>query len=593
MSRGFQIIGAAVSPLVVLTVLSVGSGFNPLASSALAATTPPDAGDLLRREQELDRLRDLPQTIPLPKKPESRQAAPASDSVRISVKQFRIEGRLQSLTEPEIQAVLKDAIGKSLTYAELTAVVARVTELYKSKGFFLARAVLPPQDVTDGVVVIRVIEGPVDPNGGIRFKGDTMRLNQDFARGVVKQAIGESGAIKESLLERGTLNLNDNPGFATSVLAEPGDTPETVRLVFESVEGPLVVGSVVVDNFGSRYTGDWRYTGNLNINNPSKYGDQVQASYTNVFDGNFETLKLGYALPIGKDGLRANVSYTDLSFGVGKELASLGAKGQAGNTNLTLKYPFYRTQVFTVNGSLAYDWKALKNESGGAVSSDKRIEVGAATLSLERADQIGGGGFTLFSVTQSNGDVDLSRNADNLSDDETLGYNTRGSFNKTAYQLVRIQRGNKRISFQAMLSGQFARKNLDGSEDFSLGGPAGVKGYPGGEASGDEGHKFSFEARYTALTETKVGDWLLQFFYDTGRVKQYKDVSQLSSPPTKNSYGLSSWGLGLNVVAAGKHDVKIGWARVIGSNPGATTDGNNSDGLAKKSRFWVYVSKEF
>jgi hypothetical protein len=49
----------------------------------------------------------------------------------------------------------------------------------------------------------------------------------------------------------------------------------------------------------------------------------------------------------------------------------------------------------------------------------------------------------------------------------------------------------------------------------------------------------------------------------------------------------------LNVVAAGKHDVKIGWARVIGSNPGATTDGNNSDGLSKKSRFWVYVSKEF
>jgi hemolysin activation/secretion protein len=574
-------------------VLALTVGTLSVSLVAQAATTPPDAGDLLRREQELDRLRDLPQSIPLPKKAVPSAAPAPQDSVRISVKSFRIEGQLESIPEADIQAVLKGAIGQRLTYGELLGWVAKVTELYKSRGFFLARAVLPPQDVTDGVVVVRIIEGRLDPQSGIRFKGDTMRLNQDFARGVVLKAIGQKGAIKESLLERGTLNLNDNPGFATSVLAEPGDTPETVRLVFESVEGPLVVGSVVVDNFGSRYTGDWRYTGNVNINNPSRYGDQVQASYTNVFDGNFETAKLGYGFPIGKDGLRGNVSYTDLSFGVGKELASLGAKGQAGNTNATLKYPFYRTQVMSVNGTLAYDWKALKNESGGAVSSDKRIDVGAATLSLERADQIGGGGFTVVSLTRSNGKVDLSRNADNLSDDETLGYNTRGSFGKTGYQIVRIQRGSKRISFQGTLSGQFADKNLDGSEDFSLGGPAGVKGYPGGEASGDEGHKFSFEARYTALTETKVGDWLLQFFYDTGRIKQYKDTSQLSSPPTKNSYSLSSWGLGLNVVAAGKHDVKIGWARVIGSNPGATTDGNNSDGLSKKSRFWVYVSKEF
>lgn len=560
---------------------------------AQAATTPPNAGDLLRREQELDRLRDLPRSIPLPRKAAPSAAPAPQDSVRISVKSFRIEGQLDSISEADIQAVLKGAIGQRLTYSELLGWVAKVTELYKSRGFFLARAVLPPQDVTDGVIVVRIIEGRLDPQSGTRFKGDTMRLNQDFARGVVLEAIGHKGAIKESLLERGTLNLNDNPGFATSVLAEPGDTPETVRLVFESVEGPLVVGSVVVDNFGSRYTGDWRYTGNVNINNPSRYGDQVQASYTNVFDGNFETIKLGYGFPIGKDGLRGNVSYTDLSFGVGKELASLGAKGQAGNANATLKYPFYRTQVMSVNGTLAYDWKALKNESGGAVSSDKRIDVGAATLSWERADQIGGGGFTVVSLTRSNGMVDLSRNADNLSDDETLGYNTRGSFGKTGYQIVRIQRGSNRISFQGTLSGQFADKNLDGSERFSLGGPAGVKGYPGGEASGDEGHKFSFEARYTALTETKVGNWLLQFFYDTGHIKKYKDTSQLSSPPTENSYSLSSWGLGLNVVAAGKHDVKIGWAQVIGSNPGATTDGNNSDGLSRNNRFWVYVSKEF
>ncbi len=39
-------------------------------------------------------------------------------------------------------------------------------------------------------------------------------------------------------------------------------------------------------------------------------------------------------------------------------------------------------------------------------------------------------------------------------------------------------------------------KNLDGSEDFSLGGAYGIKVYPDGELSAENGYLFSTELKY-------------------------------------------------------------------------------------------------
>jgi hemolysin activation/secretion protein len=229
----------------------------------------------------------------------------------------------------------------------------------------------------------------------------------------------------------------------------------------------------------------------------------------------------------------------------------------------------------------------------GAATSDKRTNVFNASLTLSHVDKILGGGFTQAQVAQVVGDLDLSRIATNYDADQgDGGARTNGSYQKSSFQLVRIQRGTERLSFQGLLAGQYAQTNLDGGEKFMLGGPTGVRAYPAGEASGDHGYRFSVDAKYALATGTRIGDIVLSTFYDYGKIWQYENTSLINGL-TNNSYDLAGWGLGLDVVASGKYTLKAGWAKAIGSNPGQSADGNNSDGLSHQSRFWLMGNVSF
>jgi outer membrane protein assembly factor BamA len=75
------------------------------------------------------------------------------------------------------------------------------------------------------------------------------------------------------------------------------------------------------------------------------------------------------------------------------------------------------------------------------------------------------------------------------------------------------------LSYTLSLNGQAANKNLNSSERFSLGGANGVRVYPRGEVSGDQGFLVSAELHW-ALPGY---GWQLATFFDAGRVIISKD----------------------------------------------------------------------
>lgn len=60
-------------------------------------------------------------------------------------------------------------------------------------------------------------------------------------------------------------------------------------------------------------------------------------------------------------------------------------------------------------------------------------------------------------------------------------------------------------------------KNLDGSEDFSIGGADGVKVYPDGELSAENGYLLSIEGKYRLPNVNELSN-TVGVFYDRGRV---------------------------------------------------------------------------
>lgn len=123
-------------------------------SLAQAQTTTPDAGALLR---EAERSLQMPRSRPQPQVPPASQPmAEDAKAARVTVQSIHIEGA-HLIPQAELQALVADRIGQSLTLAELEQTAQRIVEHYRAQGWH-ARVYLPQQDVTDGRVQLQVLE---------------------------------------------------------------------------------------------------------------------------------------------------------------------------------------------------------------------------------------------------------------------------------------------------------------------------------------------------------------------------------------------------------------------------------------------------
>jgi len=137
--------------------------------------------------------------------------------------------------------------------------------------------------------------------------------------------------------------------------------------------------------------------------------------------------------------------------------------------------------------------------------------------------------------------------------------------------------------------GQLASGNLDSSERFALGGPFGLRAYPVGEASGDEGHLFSLELKKDLGLNLKWGSVQLSAFADTGYTAFYKKpwAGALQTATGYNSYWLNDVGIGAALSKPGVYSVRLNYAHKMGGNPGRTMSGQDSDGQKSSGKFWV------
>ena len=553
----------------------------------------PDAGSLLKQEKELQQQQNLPKSIPKSLIDDNTKEQKTQNvGEKILIKEFRFDGEIKAFTKEELRKVIQDLYNKELTFNEIQTAALRIKNFYNQKGYFLANAVIPKQEVKNGIVIIFVTEGKLDSKNPYIIKKTSLRLKEDIPKQYLNQSM--NGEVTQQGLERGLLNFNDTPGVAGTITLEPGDEPGTTKIILDVVEGPLLSGSVTVDNYGSRYTGEIRTTGTVNINNPTKYGDQVGLTKIVAPKDNFDLNQASYSFPLGRSGLRGTASYSKLEYKIGKELETNPmSMGTADLYSTSLKYPLYRTakRSFFLDGS--YDKKKLYNETTGSVTSNKELDNYGLGFTFQNTDEFITAGFSQLSFTQTFGDLDLSKVASSLTSDQGAGgAKTNGSFEKSTLQFLRIQRVTEKLNLQLLANAQFSNKNLDSSEKLSLGGATGVRAYPSGEASGDEGRKISLDAKYNLKSGTRFGDIIASVFYDYGKIRQYKDTLDISMT-TPNEYSLEGWGVALDLISAGKYNVKVGWADAIGGNPGKTSEGKNSDGRGDLSRYWFLASAQF
>ena len=545
-----------------------------LTAISIAMAAPPDAGQLMR-EQQLQR--QLPKELP---KPEAeKEATPLADSgARVAVKGFKFTGYESLAKESELQELVAESVGKTLTFKELQGLAAKITTYIKGKGWFLARAFLPKQDVTSGIIEIAIIQGKSDGTLIIK-RSESARIRERTLRNIGEGAVRSGEPLSEQKLERSMLLMNDLPGVAARASLAPGTEPGSTAIQVDVKEGPLFSGSLWGDNYGNRYTGEWRGSGMVSLNDPLHYGDQLSALVTGS-----EALTQGrvaYAFPLTSGGLKANLSYSAMHYKL-IDMEPLDMDGWGQTANAGLSYPILRSRTANLTASLGYEYKYLTDSSSDVEINSKQLHSGTLGFSGDEYDTFLGGGYTSVNVSATTGNMHDSKA--NIAITKVEGSYTRFNFG-----LARLQRLLDRVSINMSYSGQLSLNNLDSSEKFILGGPGGVRAYPVGEASGDEGNLFNVDLRFDLPLPAALGSLQLSGFYDAGQIKLHNEQWQnsINTATNRNDYWLQGAGIGINYAYSNIIAIKCSWAHVIDNNPGRSTTDMNSDGRDDNSRFWL------
>ncbi len=559
-----------------------------------AAQAQTDAGSILQQQnrqenRQIDRLPELPKE----KAPTSKE--PLSGP-RVVVKSLKFTGHDGLVSKTELESFTARWVGQEVDFAGLDRITRQTTELLRSKQWFLAQAYLPQQDVTAGHIEIAVRPGYLDGADGkgqafsvIKDSQKPLRLSSSMIEAVASNHLKPGAVANEADLERALLLLGEVPGVTARSQLEPGVNPGATSVLLNMEEGPLWSGSVMADNYGSRFTGDAQLNASLQINDPQGLGDQYTLNATRT-DG-LNLVRLGYSLPVTPNGLRLAASWSPMSYKIVQGLGvTAGLKGTSETSALTLSYPFKRSRVDNLYGNLTLSRKALKDDSNSGLLKNKLSQSVNANLSADQLDSWGGGGLLSGNIALTAGQLDLSRlDTDRAAD--AIGYGTQGSFQKLTYGVNRLQKLTPSLNLMFNLYGQSARKNLDSSEKFGLGGPSGIRAYAGGEGMGDSGWVANAELRFDwqEISSEKAGQVQLVAFYDAGHVQLHKNAGSLpiTTLTGLNSYGLAGWGFGANLTKSGSHAVRLVWAHKSGLNPGRSKEGMDADGNARASRMWL------
>ncbi|WP_445577357.1 ShlB/FhaC/HecB family hemolysin secretion/activation protein [Pseudomonas sp. E141] len=576
--------------LLYWAVALASSGAAPL----VLAQSVPDAGQLLNEHQQTlpsePRSTEPPPAFELP----SDTRRPADSGLRVQLKEIRFSGDTELAEAENLQELVKPVLGKTLDHAGLQQLVDSLTRYLRGRGYVLARAYLPRQDLTEGKLEIALVKGRLQSGASrIELNGNT-RSSHDRLQGIADAALPEGKVLQVEDLERALLLINDQPGVSAQSALERGNEPGTSRLLISAKQDALVNGGVSADNYGNRSTGTARANAQISVNDPLGIGDQLSIGLSKSTGS--DIIGGSYSVPLTASGLRLNVGGSYLRYEVDQEqFRSLDLRGTARSGSLGLSYPLIRSRLQNLNLSATYEYKALEDRGLGTNLRDRELNNLIVAMSGNRFDSFAGGGVTDAMLALTLGDLDLSGNRDDEFAD-SVSAKSDGSFQKLNLRVSRLQSLGAASPWTLFggVSAQWAGDNLDSSEKFLLGGPAGVRAYPVGEASADHGWLATLELRRNidlglpSVTLQGLG------FLDTGRVWLNENPwpGSLNNADETNRYDLHAVGLGANLWA-GDFSFRTAAARTLGDNPGRGQSGLDADGRASDWRAWIQVAYAF
>ncbi len=505
----------------------------------------------------------------------------------ITLKNIKFTG-VTILGDMELKGIVEPFINTPMSYEQMLE-IGMVVESYYRKNNYLARAILPPQDLTDGVLTVDVIES-VFSKVEIEQELADLPNTQAHVEAIIEAQQKTGEPLNSKSLDRALALANDLPGMSVQGSLRQGRDAGETELLLKLYQGRTRQAELTVDNAGSRSTGFMRVMANLTWFNPNDLADMVNLVAVHTRGSDYA--RLAYSLPVGTDGWRMGMNTSAMSYEVVVgEQGMVGAVGRAITQGMEWVYPLLRADDRSATVTLTADAKKFQNTSAqGLLMSDYQAQVLAAQVSGFYRDLNPGGGTGTYSAQLTNGHVNLDGSLNQQTDRN--GAQTAGTFNKIRLNGTWQQAITTETSAFVSFTGQLADKNLDSSEKMQLGGMNGVRAYPTGEGSGADAQLIQLELRHQL--ESGIS---LATFYDWGQVWLYHSPDFPGGPvpggPVTNQNTYKGFGASIGYTTEDGINIKATWARKSGQNPNPTQTGNDQDGTRDRNRYWLQVTLPF
>jgi hemolysin activation/secretion protein len=511
-----------------------------LAFGGTFAQTPPTSGDALRQVQ--------PPSVPAKPAAALPQVGGSSIEVpmtalpsgpKVDVKQIEVIGN-RVIDTATLAALVADGAGKTLSLPELEALAQRITKHYRAKGYFVARAYIPAQEVSTGSIKIRVVEGNY---GQFHLKNKSL-VRDDIVQGMLDDVKG-ADIVSLDTLERAMLIINDTPGVqVTRADVMPGSKVGTSDFAVDTQATAAYNGYVLLDNYGSIYTGKNRVSFNADANSVTGRGDKLSVSGMTTDTGGLVNGRVSYGKPLAPNGLRGEVSLAQTDYKLGDSFQKSDVRGTAQVLDATMTYPVRRIRAQTIEVSGNVTYKDLLDKTSTTSIPKTASTLTAGVLVRDESKVFGFDGLTRFTLNVTAGELKIN-DATTLTND-ALGADTNGGYSKANLSLSRVTLLPNAFSLTTSISAQqsLSGKNLDGSERMAVSGSGAVMAYPSGELIGSNATLVHLElARPLPAWGKLQSNWLV--FTNWGQASAAKPLA------TDRTRDIS--------------DVGIGWSAVYGN----------------------------
>jgi hemolysin activation/secretion protein len=426
---------------------------------------------------EILKQRQKEKTIPLQDDtPETRFEVPKPESsVQLEQSQFHLNSltveNANLLEEDEINEVIRPYENKDVTLDELQKVVEEINDLYQRKGFATSQAYIPPQDVQNGNVVIKVVEGKV---GKFCVQGNKFNRPSAVSR-LIQAEPGQPFDLRELEKDLNRTNRFNNMYRVRATLSPGEEAGETDVRVDVAERQPWQI-TPTFDNQGRPFIGYYR--GGVELTNGSLfgYGDRFVAKYlgasgTQIFLGS-------YTIPVNRNGDELSINYGFSHVDVDLDAVnSPNITGRANSVGLLYSHPFDRDRVWV--GDLGVNVRRISTEVSGAPDATDNIRSLQAGLNLNKYDKYG----QTFARLQTSLGLDVFG-----------GDNT--SFWKNELFITRLFTLPRNNILMLRLYGMLSPNAMPTAEQMQIGGAYSVRGYTEGVLLGDRGINLTIEDRF-------------------------------------------------------------------------------------------------